>query len=80
MYIYSRICLLLANARFFLKFINVMLAGLDAAGPTFTGLLPEERLDPTDAQFVDVLHTDIDCKIPFFFCLKHICLTIFLLL
>uniref|UniRef100_A0A3P9LWS5 Lipase, member Ia n=1 Tax=Oryzias latipes TaxID=8090 RepID=A0A3P9LWS5_ORYLA len=36
------------------------ITGLDAAGPTFTGLLPEERLDPTDAQFVDVLHTDID--------------------
>lgn len=26
----------------------------------FTGRLPSERLDHTDAQFVDVVHTDID--------------------
>ncbi|KAL3042804.1 hypothetical protein OYC64_020680 [Pagothenia borchgrevinki] len=36
------------------------ITGLDAAGPQFTGNPPEKRLDPTDAQFVDVLHTDID--------------------
>lgn len=35
-------------------------AGLDAAGPMFTGKPADERLDHTDAQFVDVLHTDID--------------------
>uniref|UniRef100_A0A672GYS7 Lipase domain-containing protein n=1 Tax=Salarias fasciatus TaxID=181472 RepID=A0A672GYS7_SALFA len=36
------------------------ITGLDPAGPTFTGKPPDARLDPTDAQFVDVLHTDID--------------------
>ncbi|KAK9536681.1 hypothetical protein VZT92_006444 [Zoarces viviparus] len=36
------------------------ITALDPAGPQFTGTLPEDRLDPTDAQFVDVLHTDID--------------------
>nr|XP_046267663.1 lipase member H-like isoform X2 [Scatophagus argus] len=36
------------------------ITGLDPAGPQFTGTPPKDRLDPTDAQFVDVLHTDID--------------------
>ncbi|TNN41128.1 Lipase member H [Liparis tanakae] len=36
------------------------ITALDPAGPQFTGTPPEDRLDPTDAQFVDVLHTDID--------------------
>ncbi|XP_033466029.1 lipase member H [Epinephelus lanceolatus] len=36
------------------------ITALDPAGPQFTGTSPEDRLDPTDAQFVDVLHTDID--------------------
>ncbi|XP_034406832.1 lipase member H [Cyclopterus lumpus] len=36
------------------------ITALDPAGPQFTGTNPEERLDHTDAQFVDVLHTDMD--------------------
>lgn len=40
-----------------------MSAALDPAGPQFTGLEPKDRLDPTDAQFVDVLHTDMDCTL-----------------
>ncbi|XP_036707014.1 lipase member H [Balaenoptera musculus] len=34
--------------------------GLDPAGPLFNGRPPEDRLDPGDAQFVDVIHSDID--------------------
>ncbi|XP_040005654.1 lipase member H-like isoform X2 [Xiphias gladius] len=36
------------------------ITALDPAGPQFTGTPPEDRLDSTDARFVDVLHTDID--------------------
>ncbi|KAL6469607.1 hypothetical protein MHYP_G00207260 [Metynnis hypsauchen] len=36
------------------------ITALDPAGPSFTGKPPEDRLDKTDAQFVDVLHTDMD--------------------
>lgn len=32
--------------------------GLDPAGPYFENTDPKVRLDPTDAQFVDVMHTD----------------------
>ncbi|XP_071293450.1 lipase member H isoform X4 [Agelaius tricolor] len=35
-------------------------AGLDPAGPLYRGTAPSERLDPTDAQFVDVIHSDTD--------------------
>lgn len=38
----------------------MMFEGLDPAGVMFTTSPPEDRLDSTDAQFVDVLHTDID--------------------
>lgn len=37
-------------------------AGLDPAGPLYRGQPPGERLDPTDAQFVDVIHSDTDGK------------------
>ncbi|XP_053187549.1 lipase member H-like [Scomber japonicus] len=36
------------------------ITALDPAGPQFTGKPPKNRLDATDAEFVDVLHTDID--------------------
>ncbi|AWP00106.1 putative lipase member H-like [Scophthalmus maximus] len=36
------------------------ITALDPAGPQFTGSPPQDRLDSSDAQFVDVLHTDID--------------------
>ncbi|NWI15944.1 LIPH Lipase, partial [Crypturellus soui] len=36
------------------------ITGLDPAGPLYRGKLPSERLDPGDAQFVDVIHSDTD--------------------
>lgn len=41
-------------------FSNVVFAALDPAGPEFKGRNPEDRLDSSDAQFVDVVHTDMD--------------------
>lgn len=34
------------------------ITGLDPAEPYFQGMPPFVRLDPTDAKFVDVIHTD----------------------
>ncbi|XP_069801745.1 lipase member I [Dendropsophus ebraccatus] len=36
------------------------ITGLDPAGPLFNGKPPEDRLHYSDAQFVDVVHSDID--------------------
>ncbi|XP_045242457.2 lipase member H isoform X4 [Macaca fascicularis] len=36
------------------------ITGLDPAGPLFNGKPHQDRLDPSDAQFVDVIHSDID--------------------
>lgn len=38
--------------------ISGALLGLDPAGPYFEGTPPEVRLDPTDADFVDVIHSN----------------------
>ena len=33
------------------------ITGLDPSGPLFHSVPPEDKLDPSDAQFVDVIHT-----------------------
>lgn len=45
------------------KILHFVFAGLDPAGPYFFHMPPEVRLDPTDAAFVDVIHSD--ASLPF---------------
>lgn len=40
------------------------LSGLDPAEPYFQDTPEEVRLDPSDAKFVDVIHTDISPILP----------------
>ena len=43
-----------------MNFISFSISGLDPAGPYYENTPLEVRLDSTDAQFVDVIHTDAE--------------------
>ena len=40
--------------------VKISLTGLDPAGPLFDGYSPQKRLDKTDADYVDVIHSNGD--------------------
>ena len=44
---------------------HYIIIGLDPAGPYFRNTDPTVRLDSTDAEFVDAIHTDAESLVKF---------------